>query len=189
MLALAEAPVAEPRIATGKLVRTWFILLPLLYYANSGFPGAADTASAANFSRTHQIGLLVVSVICSTLIVKRFTVVLAASLRMKLILALPVLALLSCGWSVDPRQSLVSGITLLCFTLFAIYLAESFTTNGQLDLIMLTGAIAVPASILLAIFVPSIGATTCSSLPRFTGSRITRCRGHFGPSMLFSASS
>jgi O-antigen ligase len=95
-------------------------------------------------------------------------VVLAASLRMKLILALPVLALLSCGWSVDPRQSLVSGITLLCFTLFAIYLAESFTTNGQLDLIMLTGAIAVPASIALAIFVPSIGATTAGWRGIFT---------------------
>jgi exopolysaccharide production protein ExoQ len=75
---------------------------------------------------------------------------------------------LSCGWSVDPRQSLVSGITLLCFTLFAIYLAESFTTNGQLDLIMLTGAIAVPASILLAIFVPSIGATTAGWRGIFT---------------------
>jgi exopolysaccharide production protein ExoQ len=159
MLALADSPVAEPPVATSKLVRTWFILLPLLYYANSGFPGAADTGSAQNASRMHQIGLLVVSVICATLIAKRFTVILAASLRMKLILALPILALLSCGWSVDPRQSLVSGITLLCFTLFAIYLAETFTTNGQLDLIMLTGAIAVPASILVAIFVPSIGAT------------------------------
>lgn len=159
MLALVDAPIEQPPVATGKLVRAWFILLPLLYYANSGSPGTTETTTAENLSRTHQIGLLIVSVICSTLILKRFTVVFAASLRMKLILALPVLALLSAGWSVDPRQSIVSAITFLCFTLFAIYLTETFTTNGQLDLIMLAGAIAVPASIALALFVPSIGAT------------------------------
>lgn len=168
MPSLAEVPVTTPPIATSKLVRTWFILLPLLYYANSGFPGAADTASAADVSRTHQIGLLTVSAICSTLVVKRFAVIWSASLQMKLILALPALALLSCLWSVDARQSIISGITLLCFTLFAIYLAESFTTDGQLDLIMLTGAIAVPASIALALFVPSIGATSAGWRGVFT---------------------
>src|SRR5665213_767349 len=156
MPALAESPVARPPIAISKLVRTWFILLPLLYYANGGSIGTAATSSSESSSRTHQIALLTVSVICFTLIVKRFPAVFAASLRMKLIIALPVLALLSCAWSVDPRQSLISGITLLCFTLFAIYLTETFTTDGQLDLIMLTGAVAVPASIVLALLVPSI---------------------------------
>ena len=160
MPALAESPVAQPPIAISKLVRTWFILLPLLYYANGGSIGTAATSSSESSSRTHQIALLTVSVICFTLIVKRFPAVFAASLRMKLIIALPVLALLSCAWSVDPRQSLISGITLLCFTLFAIYLTETFTTDGQLDLIMLTGAVAVPASIVLALLVPSIGATS-----------------------------
>ncbi len=156
---LAESAVAQPPIPTGKLVRSWFILLPLLYYSNSGFPGAADTGSAESVSLTHQIGLLVVSIICFTLIAKRFTVMFSACLRLKLILALPLLALASSAWSVDPRQSIVSGITLLCFTLFAIYLAESYTTDGQMDLIMLTGTVAVTASIALALFVPSIGAT------------------------------
>jgi len=159
MLALADVAATEQPAATGKLVRTWFILLPLLYYANSGFPGAADSSSAEKFSQIHQIGLLTVCIICSTLIFKKLTVVMSAALRRKLILTLPVLALLSCGWSVDPRQSLVSGITFACFMLFAIYLTESFRANGQLDLIMLTGAVAVPASIVLALFVPSIGAT------------------------------
>jgi exopolysaccharide production protein ExoQ len=160
MTALAGASLKTTPVATGKLVRTWFILLPLLYYANSGFPGSADTASSANFSLTHQIGLLVVSIICSALIFKKLAAIFASSLKLKLIVALPMLAILSCAWSVDPRQSLVSAITLLCFTLFAIYLSETFSTGGQLDLIMLTGAIAVPVSIALAIFVPSIGASS-----------------------------
>lgn len=158
-LADVSSSAARPPIATGKLVRTWFILLPFLYYSNSGFPGAADAGSAQNASLTHQIGLLIVSVICATLIAKRFTAIMSASIRMMPVLALPVLALLSSAWSVDPRQSLVSGITFLCFMLFAIYIAETFSADGQLDLIMLTGAIAVPASIALALFVPSIGAT------------------------------
>ncbi len=159
MPTLVEAAVAPTCPATGKLVRSWFILVPLLYYASGGLPGAGDTASAGDGSRTHQIALLTVSVICATLILKRFALMFAASWKMKLILALPALAVLSCAWSVDRRQSLISAITLLCFTLFAIYLAESFDPDGQLDIIMLAGVIAVPASVALALLVPSIGAT------------------------------
>lgn len=155
----SKESAAQPTIATSRLVRTWIILLPLLYYANSGLPGGSDAVSTPNSSRIHQSALLVVSVICTTFIVKNLSVVLSASLRMKLTLSLPLLALLSCAWSVDPRQSIVSGITLLCFTLFAIYLTETFTTDGQLDLVMLTGVIAVPTSIALALLVPSVGAT------------------------------
>jgi len=142
---------------TGSLVRTWFILLPLLYYANSGFPGAADTASAASFSLTHQIGLLIVCVIAATFIFKRFGVVFAASLKNKLIILLPVIAVLSSLWSFYPRQSITSAITLFCFTLFVLYLSVTYTLDGQLDLVMLSGAIAVTASIAIAILIPSVG--------------------------------
>jgi exopolysaccharide production protein ExoQ len=159
MTALADAPVATKPMAVEKQVRTWFILLPLLYYANSGFPGAADATTSQSFSRTHQIGLLVVSLIASVLILKKLKDVFASCLKLKLVIALPILASLSFLWSVDPRQSIVSAITLLCFTLFIIYLCETYTIEGQLDLIMLTGIIAVPASIALALLVPSIGAT------------------------------
>lgn len=168
MPAVADAPVARPPVAISKLVRSWFILLPLLYYSNSGSPGVTSSTSAESQSQAHQIGLLVVSVICFILILKRFNVVFTASLKMKLILALPVLALLSPLWSVDPRQSVVSGITFLCFTLFAIYLTETYSTDGQLDLIMLTGAVAVPLSIFLALFVPVIGATAAGWRGIFT---------------------
>ena len=142
---------------TGSLVRSWFILMPLLYYANSGFPGAANSVSAEGFSRTHQAGLLIVCLIAAAFIVKRVAVVFKASLQNMLIVALPVIALLSPLWSFDPRQSLISAITFICLTLFALYLSETYTFEGQLDLIMLTGAIAVPASIVLAVLVPSIG--------------------------------
>jgi exopolysaccharide production protein ExoQ len=168
MTALVDAPVATKPMAVEKQVRTWFILLPLLYYSNSGFPGAADATTSQNFSRTHQIGLLVVSLIASVLILKKLQAVFASCQKLKLVIALPILAALSFFWSVDPRQSIVSAITLLCFTLFIIYLCETYTIEGQLDLIMLTGAIAVPASIALALFVPSIGATSAGWRGIFT---------------------
>src|SRR5580698_3577846 len=98
MTALADAPVETQPIATEKQVRTWFILLPLLYYANSGFPGAADTTTSQNFSRTHQIGLLVVSLIASVLILKKLKAVFASCLKLKLVIALPILAALSFLW-------------------------------------------------------------------------------------------
>lgn len=158
MATMAEGFVTAKPVPTGKLARTWFILLPMLYFSNSGFPGAADTDSAAGVSRTHQAGLLLVCLICSAFILKRLRVVSAAALKTKLITAFSVLALLSCLWSFDPKQSLISALTLICFTLFCFYLTETFTPNGQLDLIMITGAVAVPLSIVLAVFVPSVGA-------------------------------
>jgi O-antigen ligase len=168
MTVLTETPATVRPVPTGKLIRTWFILLPMLYFSNSGFPGAADSDTAAGVSRTHQAGLLLVCLISSAFILKRVQVIAAASLRVRLVMALPLLSLLSCLWSVDAKQSLISAVTLLCFTFFAIYLAETFTFNGQLDLIMVTGVVAVTLSILLALFIPSVGATSSGWRGMFT---------------------
>jgi O-antigen ligase len=146
-----------PAVPVEQLVRSWVIVLPLLYFSNSGRLSLAETSSAAEFGMAHQIGLLVVCLICSAFILKRLSIVVTSALEAGLVLALPVVALLSCAWSVDPRQSLISALTLLCFTLFAFYLSETFRPSEQLDLVMITGAVAVPVSILLALLVPRVG--------------------------------
>jgi O-antigen ligase len=76
---------------------------------------------------------------------------------MNVVIAFPALAILSCVWSAEPLQSVVSGGTLLIFTVFVIYVADRFSFQRQFELIILVGAIALPVSIALALLVPSVG--------------------------------
>jgi exopolysaccharide production protein ExoQ len=149
-----------------QLVLAWVLLVPLLYIAANGtfilHAGAVDTAAtgqAPGTDASHKISVAFVSLICIVLIAFRFAEVFALSRRMKLMLAFPVLAVVSCTWSGEPRQSIVSGLILFVFTMFAIYVASRFPFQRQFELIMLVGAVALPASIALALFVPSLGAS------------------------------
>jgi exopolysaccharide production protein ExoQ len=149
-----------------QLALAWVLLIPLLYIAANGtflpHAGAVDTAAtgqAPGTDASHKISVAFVSLICMVLIAFRFDEVFALSQRMKVMLAFPVLAVASCTWSGDPRQSIVSGLILFVFTMFAIYVASRFSFQRQLELIMLVAAVTLPISILLALFVPSIGAS------------------------------
>ncbi len=144
----------------------WAIVLPFLFLSANGtlVPESGDaafgpTGESPASSTSHMIGVALVTLMCSVLIASRFSLVLSACRRMKLLLALPVLAIASTAWSVQPRKSIVSGIILLVFTVFALYVGTRFNPQRQFEFIMLAGAIALPASIALALFVPSIGAS------------------------------
>jgi exopolysaccharide production protein ExoQ len=102
--------------------------------------------------------LALVCALCSMLIFSRLPSVFAICQRAKLILALPLLALLSNAWSQNPRQTLVSASILLVITVFALYVGSSFTAQGQFQLLMLMAAVALPLTIALAVFAPSLGA-------------------------------
>jgi exopolysaccharide production protein ExoQ len=139
----------------------WAILIPLLYLAGDGNPVPTGTASVADVSGTsssHKLILALVCALCSILIFNRLPSVFAICQRAKLIVALPLLALLSSAWSQNPRQTLVSASILLVFTVFALYVGSSFTAQGQFQLLILMAAVALPLTIALAVLVPSLGA-------------------------------
>jgi O-antigen ligase len=138
----------------------------MLYIAENGafIPQAGDANTAATgqspgTTAIHKFSVALVCLIWMVLIARRFSSVLFLARRMKITLAFPLLAILSCVWSADPLQSIVSGMILLIFTVFAIYVASRLSFQRQFELIMLIGAIALPASIALALLVPSMGAT------------------------------
>ncbi len=120
-----------------------------------------------------------VMLICAILVASRLPYLLSDWRRMKVVLALPILAIVSSLWSVDPRQSIVSGVVLLVFTVFALYIGDRFDFRQHFELIMLLGAIALPLSIALALFAPSLGTSdagwsgifghkqTCAALSMF----------------------
>ena len=154
----------RPR-AAWHLLTGWVICIPLLFFATDGtlIPETGDVAyretatAGGGGSAVHQIGLAVVFLICAAMIGSRLPVVSSISQRMKTLVAYPALALLSSVWSWQPQQSIVSGVILLLFTLFALYFVCNFEIHRQFELLVMAGGIAVALSILLAVFVPSIG--------------------------------
>jgi exopolysaccharide production protein ExoQ len=148
------------------LALAWILLIPILYIAangtfvpHSGQIDYAATGQAPGSDASHKISVALVSLLYILMIAFRFGPVFRLAQRVKIVLAFPVLAILSCAWSTEPQQSIVSGSVLLIFTAFAIYVASRFSFERQLELLMLVGAVALPLSVLLALLVPSVGAS------------------------------
>jgi exopolysaccharide production protein ExoQ len=140
---------------------SWVLLVPLLYLAGNGNPlpsGMALATDASGSSSSHKLELSLLCLLCSVLIFSRLPSVFAISQQVKLVVALPLLAILSSAWSQNPRQTMVSGSVLLIFTIFAIFIVSSFGARGQIQLLMLMAGIALPLSIALALFLPDLGA-------------------------------
>jgi exopolysaccharide production protein ExoQ len=156
-------PAGRP-VPMWNLLLGWVILIPLLFFATNGavVPDTGDVAfravEAGGSSLSHRLGLAVIVPLCSVLIFTRLPTIFAMGQRTKLIVALPILALLSSAWSESARQTLVSGTILFVFTLFALYIASSFEPSGQFELLMLAGGVALVLSIGLVLFVPALGA-------------------------------
>ena len=147
------------------LVLGWVMLLPLLFFSTNGnlIPVSADPkvriVAGGSEALSHRLPTALVIIICVTLILSRYQLVLSMCRQAKVLLALPVLALLSCLWSEDRQQSVISAVILFVFTLFALYIAGSLSPQRQLELVVFVGAIILPLSIAVSIFLPNIGDT------------------------------
>ncbi len=143
---------------------SWVMLIPILFYATNGnvIPEAGDVAfraaEATGSSMSHRVSVGLVTVLCTWLIFTRLPTVFQIVQRSKLLIALPVLTLLSCVWSQNSSQTMVSGSILCVFTLFAFFVSTTFATSRQLDLLMFAGGVALLLSVTLAVFAPTFGA-------------------------------
>jgi exopolysaccharide production protein ExoQ len=152
--------------AAWHLLLGWVISIPLLFFATDGtlIPETGDVAYRATATEggggsfAHQVGLAIVFFICAVLIFSRLSAVSSVSQRMKAVVAYPILALASSLWSLQPQQSIVSGVILLLFTLFVLYFGTSFETQHQFELLVLAGGLALALSIMVVVFVPAMGA-------------------------------
>ncbi len=148
-----------------RLVLGWMVVLPLLFFTTDGnLSTSQDDAKvriilAGDNTVSHRLPTAVALMICGGLVLARFQSVAALCVRMKTLLAMPLLALVSCMWSRDVRQTIVSASILLIFTVFALYLTNAFSPHRQFELIMFVGGIVVPLSIAVAVILPQIGTT------------------------------
>jgi exopolysaccharide production protein ExoQ len=141
----------------------WVLVIPMLYLAALGTIGvtgpSSTTDAAGGSSGEHKVSIALVTLLFLAVILTRKERLLRSVLDSKLVLCVPLLAILSSAWSAQPLHTALSGTILLIFTVFTICIAAEYGFERQIELIMLAGVVALPLSIALAVLVPSIGSS------------------------------
>lgn len=146
-------------------VRTWLLLVPLLYFAadgrlltkNKDYAGQFSSNGDATGGTLARVEQLLVWGLACFIMSAAFPRVARAAARHKSLSVFALLAFVSISWSPDPvdalRRSVLFGLTLL----FSLYLAEYYDPQEQMLLILFTGVIAVIASYLAVFLLPGFG--------------------------------
>jgi exopolysaccharide production protein ExoQ len=146
-------------------VRTWLLMVPLLYFAADGrlltknkeYAGEFSSNGDATGGAVGRIEQLLVWCLACFIMSPAFPRIARAAARHRAFSVFALLAFLSISWAPDPvdafRRSVLFGLTLL----FSLYLAEYYDPQEQMLLILFTGAIAVITSYLVVFLLPGFG--------------------------------
>jgi exopolysaccharide production protein ExoQ len=163
VMATTTYPIHGAHGTSRGLVISWVVLLPILFFCVGGLliPSAESiemrkTATTAS-SLSYRLPAMGMALLCFCLAAWKHGAVLRSALRVKPLVFLTLAAPLSALWSDSPFHSLGEGTLLLALTLFAFFLASSFSEERQIELLVLAAGIVFTLSILLAIGMPSIG--------------------------------
>lgn len=150
-----EDSVPGNRPAVSRRASSWLLLLPMLFFATHGrfwFAGTGDARSPAGY-----LLFVVVHALVLWAILSKARAVLALAWRMRLMMVLAVLTIVSALWSQDPVRSLSNGTFYLLDTLFALCLVVSYSIEELMELCMMAGAVAGVLSLALVVTLPSVG--------------------------------
>ena len=86
--------------------------------------------------------------------------ILDACWRMRAIIMLPLLAMVSAAWSQDPGTTLRRSVFLLLGTIFAFYLVKRFTVEQLAQIVVVAGVVAGLLGIFVSIALPEYGRDT-----------------------------
>jgi exopolysaccharide production protein ExoQ len=146
-------------------VRTWLLVVPLVYFATDGrlltknkdYAGQFSSNGDATGGTVGRIEQLLIWGLVCFIMLPAFPRIARAAARHKAFSVFALLAFVSISWSPDPvdalRRSVLFGLTLL----FSFYLAEYYDPQEQMLLVIFTGVIAVIASYLAVFLLPSFG--------------------------------
>ena len=152
-------------------VVTWMVQLPLLFYAVHGAfsifsPNGAFAVGGSNAVDTDPgSGAIRLIAWGSTLLALLLmfpvtNVAFSVFSRNRYVAALVVLAAASILWSQDPSASVQKVFYLFVTTCFGYYLVERFSPRQLMQVVMITGAIAIISSLVLAVALPRYGVFT-----------------------------
>jgi exopolysaccharide production protein ExoQ len=161
-----------PVVSAYRLVISYVLLLPLIFFAvrgsfsfqyaetNNGTNGAYGSLvnpSAGKGSLAHSAEMLLVYGIALLAMAPIWKQMVSACRQNKLLLALPAWAILSTFWSQEPSRTAAFALMALVNTVFALYLAERFRPNQQLQLFLLAGTVLALVSLAVIIVYPNAG--------------------------------
>ncbi len=174
-----------PTRSLSSLVVTWLLMLPLLYFAAQGAPSIdREELNVSNTGLGHYEAYSTQRVNSSTesvrkkieLLVIYSMVVLAiwsyapkfeaVLIRNKVLLLLPVLALISTLWSQTPFTTFEAAIGIILILLLGVFLTLRFSHEQQIHLLLMVGVAVMILSIMLVVFFPSVG------IDRFYGNNV-----------------
>jgi exopolysaccharide production protein ExoQ len=148
-------------------VLTYSIAFILIFFVMGGYlptPGTRVSSLQATSSSSDTIaGQLFQGftwAFAIALMIPHTRQILDASLRMKAMAILPVLAIISCAWSQDPSTTLRRGVFLLLGTGLTFFLVRRFTIENLAQIVVVTGVIAGVLGILVSIALPQYGRDT-----------------------------
>jgi exopolysaccharide production protein ExoQ len=140
-------------------------MLLLLYFALNGVSPFVNDPTATRAVTTsseggvffERISKLLIFAACMTFVFQRGQLVGRLSLRLKLITAVPLLALLLCPFSQLPSRTISSGALLLGTVLLLYYIMSRYTPDQVLELLLILGTATMAASIVFAVALPQYG--------------------------------
>jgi exopolysaccharide production protein ExoQ len=154
------APVSQ-------LVLTYVVIAMLIFFVMGGYlpiSGTRDSSLQATVSSSDtlwgQIFLLGMWAVALAMMAPWTRTILATCMRMKAMICLPVLAVVSIAWSQDPGNSFRKGIFLLLGTLFGFYLVRRFSALDMGQVFVMAGVCAGLLGIVVSILLPEYGRDT-----------------------------
>jgi exopolysaccharide production protein ExoQ len=171
--------------SVSSLVVSWLLMLPLLYFAAQGAPSIdREDLNVSNTGQGHYEAYTTQKVNSSTESVRKkielllvYSMVVlaiwtyaprfeAVLIRNKVLLLLPVLALISTLWSQTPFTTFESAVGIILILLLGVFLTLRFSHDQQIRLLLMLGVAVMTFSIILVAFFPSVG------IDRFYGSNV-----------------
>lgn len=152
-------------------VVTWLVQVPLLFYAvhgafsifspNGAFAvggsNAVDTDPSSGAVRLIAWGSTLLAIL---LMFPVANTAISVFTRNRYVASLIVLAAASILWSQDPSASMQKVFYLFVTTCFGYYLVERFSPRELMQVVMITGALAIIGSLVLAVALPRYGVFT-----------------------------
>ena len=170
----AFVPLREtaPRATPGKPVAalwgrtsTWGLVLLLVYFALDGVSPFVNNPVATRVVATASAGGAVVDraikllafLCCMFFVLKRTPAVREICLRMKLLTAFPIIAMLLCPLSQQPSRTISSATLFLGSTLLLYYIMSRYTPDEVLELLLVLGTATIFSSIVFSLALPQYG--------------------------------
>lgn len=150
---------------------TWLAAIPLFFLVARGtfsifavstnVPGGgvygSMLAGKADSGKSYLVQVVTFYAIMCILCLRSYKTVIASFFENKLLVVLPLFAILTTAWSSVPSRSISYGIMALLNTAFALYLAKRYTRTQQLELFLGLGVLALITSVLIVAAYPAAG--------------------------------